>query len=409
MALDPEELKKRRETRKKQKKKRLILLLILASSVLLAAGVLIFLLVRHRNKPIPDPSQAVNKTVIHLAAAGDLNVTEAVVAAGGIDYDYTEAFMDVLPLLSEADITMLNFEGNLYGEPYGVDRSAPQSMMTALKRAGVDLLQLANSYPIYPGMDGLSKTIHGVRMAGMEPLGVYATGQEAKAKKGFTLRTVQGVKIAFVAFTKGMDGMALPAGNEGCVNVLYSDYSTDYQKVDTAGIDRILSAIRKEEPDITVALLHWGSEFNDNVSSTQEEISKLLQAGGVDVILGSHSHYVQKMTLDPKTGNFVAWSLGDFFGDAARAGSEYSVILDLEITRDNDTGNTRVTNFSYTPIFTVHEEDKPLRVVRIHEAMTAYDLGYIQRVSETTYNAMSYALERIDVRINGPKKEESKQ
>jgi hypothetical protein len=46
--------------------------------------------------------------VIHLAAAGDLNVTEAVVAAGGIDYDYTEAFMDVLPLLSELAGVRLN-------------------------------------------------------------------------------------------------------------------------------------------------------------------------------------------------------------------------------------------------------------------------------------------------------------
>ena len=403
MAIDPEEFKKRREQRKKKKTKRTVLLLAIAAAVLLLCGLLIWFLATKDKKPAGDPSLAPNRTVIHLAAAGDLNVTETVVASGGTNYDYTATFMDVLPLLSQADLTALNFEGNLYGEPYGTDRSAPQSLMTALERCGVDILQLANSYPIYHGMDGLSKTIDGIRLAGMEPLGAYATQQEAKANKGFSIRTVQGVKIALVAFTKGMDGMALPAGNEGCVNVLYRDYSTDYQEVDTSGINAILSAIQKEKPDLTVAFLHWGSEFNDTISSSQEKVCQLMQDGGVDVILGTHSHYVQKMTLDPNTGNFVAWSLGDFISDADRAGSEYSVVLDLEITKDNDTGNTRVTGFSYTPIFTINEEGKPLRVVRIHEAIAAYDLGYMDKVSEATYNAMKYALDRIEVRIHGPK------
>ena len=403
MAIDPEEFKKRREARKKKKNKKLFLRLAIAGAVLLLCGLLIWFLATREKAPAQDPALAADRTVIHLAAAGDLNVTEAVVNAGGPNYDYTQALMDVLPLLAEADITALNFEGNLYGEPYGTDRSAPQSLMTALERAGVDLLQLANSYSIYHGMDGLAKTINGIRKAGMEPLGAYADRHEAQVKKGYTIRNVKGIKMAFVAFTKGMDGMALPAGNEGCVNVLYSDYATDYQTVDTEGINTILSAIKKEKPDITVAFLHWGSEFNDTISSSQEKICQLMQEGGVDVVLGTHSHYVQKMTLDPQTGRFVAWSLGDFMGDANRAGSEYSVVLDLEITKNNETGDTRVTGFSYTPIFTVNEADKPLRLVRIKEAMTAYDLGCMDVISESTYNAMKYALDRIEIRIHGPK------
>ena len=133
----------------------------------------------------------------------------------------------------------------------------------------------------------------------------------------------------------------------------------------------------------------------------QEQIRDLLQAGGVDAIIGSHSHFLQRMDFDPKSGRFVAWSLGDFMGDADRAGSEYSVVLELEITKHNETGQTRVTNFSYTPIFTVNEEEKPLRVVRIQEAMKAYELGCMDIVSEKTYNAMKYALERIEARIHG--------
>ena len=125
-----------------------------------------------------------------------------------------------------------------------------------------------------------------------------------------------------------------------------------------------------------------------------------MQEKGVDAIIGTHSHYVQKMEFDAEAGTFVAYSLGDFVGDADRPGSEYSLILDLEITRDNATGVTKISNYSYTPIFTAVEENAPLRVLRINEAIAAYESGYIDRVSEANYNAMKYALERIEARIH---------
>ena len=413
MAIDPQEFKKKREERARQrqaKQRSLIVRLVIAGIALALCGAVIFLLTRKDDTPsapaVPSTqstdSTAPADTVIRLAAVGDLNATEAAVASGGAGYDYTDTFLDVAHLLADADITTINFEGNLCGAPYGTDRSAPQSMMTALKRIGVDMVQLANSYSIYKGMQGLEQTIDGVRLAGMEPLGVYPNAAEAQKQKGYTLRTVQGVKIAFVAFTKGMDGMALPAGNAGCVNLLYEDYSTDYQKVDTEGITKILDAVAKEKPDLTVALLHWGSEFNNTISQSQKNICALLQDKGVDAIIGTHSHYVQSITYDSNNGNFVAWSLGDFFGSADRAGSEYSLILELEITKRADNGETKITGYNYTPIFTVSEEGKPLKVVRIRQAMAAFDEEYIDRISQETYDSMTYALERIEARVNEP-------
>ena len=414
MAIDPEELKRHRAERaakRQQQQKATRIKLIIAGIILVLCAVLILVLCllaapSGENSPPPQQSEAEttlpdtsSKTVIHLAAAGDLNVTETVVAAGGGSYDYTDALLDIAPLLADADITTVNFEGTFTGEPYGLDHSAPLNLANALASAGVDLVQLANSYSIYKGMEGLKTTISSVRGAGLEPVGAYPSAAEAKAAKGYTVRNVRGVKIAFVSFTKGMDGMALPVGNEGCVNVLYSDYSTDYQKIDEAGIKRILDAAAKEKPDLTVALLHWGSEYNNTISQSQKDVCALLQANGVDAIIGTHSHYVQKMEFDPVAGTFVAYSLGDFLSDADKAGSEYSVILDLEITKDNETGKTSITGYSYTPIFTAVQEGRPLRLLRIREAMAAFEGGYLDRVSQENYDAMAYALERIDARV----------
>ena len=389
------------EKRPPRRAKKRSLWLPLALAVVCIAGVLVIagLMGNHDRPQNPDSS---DKTVIHLSAGGDLNITDDVVDAAGSSGNFQQAFMDVLPLLSDADLTVLNFEGNFYGEPYGREsRSAPASLAKALAAAGVDLLQLANSCSISGGIAGLVSTLDTVQHAGLVPLGAYRNPEEAKKEKGFTLMEVQGIRIAFVAFTKGMDGMTLPAGSEGCVNLLYKDYDSTYQKVDTEGITRIMKNVNAAKPDIVVAMLHWGSEFNDSISKSQEQIKELLQENGADVMIGSHPHYVQKLEFDKETGTFVAYSLGDFFGDATRAGSEYSIILDLEITKDHQSGETKVTNYSYTPIFTVRQEFRDLRVMRIRETMAAYENNYMDRVPESVYNAMEYALKRIEARVKG--------
>lgn len=415
MAFDPEQMKKQRQQRAQQRAKqaaqrRRVLIGVAAAVVILAVCLGLIFLRGREDTPqqttgsVQDTTASTEAqeptTTIHFVAGGDLNITDGVVASGGSGYDYTGVFMDVAHLLADADLTALNFEGNLCGAPYGAD-SAPAALAQALDRAGVDLLQLANSYSINRGLSGLSDTINSIRAAGMEPLGAYADQEEARKSKGYTICRIGTVKVGVVAFTKGMDGLALPANGAGCVNVLYKDYDSVYQNVDTEGISAVLDALNKEKPDVTIALLHWGSEYNDTVSASQKKIVSLLQSKGVDAIVGTHPHYVQKMEYDPDTGSFVAYSLGDFYGDAARAGTEYSVLLDLEITKDNITGETKITGYSYTPIFTVTQEGMPRKVVRIREAMEAYEAGYIDRVSKQTYDAMAYALTRIEARVAG--------
>ena len=342
-------------------------------------------------------------TVIHIVAGGDLNVTDKSVSAGltGGGYNYSGVFLDVMPVLSGGDVTLLNFEGTLCGAPYGSTySSAPKQMVQALRDAGVDILQTANSKTITGGLLGMSSTISAIRAVGMESLGSYASNAEFERYGGYIIREIQGIRVAFVAFTKGMDGRGLPDGNENCVNLLYQDYASTYQKVDETRITKILRAAKSQKPDVIVAMLHWGSEFNDQISNTQKKIITLMQKEGVDAIIGSHPHYVQQMTLNKTTGQFVAYSLGDFFGDAEKAGTNYSVLLDLEVTKNGKTGEVKVTNFSYTPIYTAYEESG-VRILRIKEAMTAYEMGSLGRVSKETYEKMKSALERIDSRVKG--------
>ena len=429
MALSPEDMEKRRKRReaqqKQQRKAQMKMRLSLAAAVvvLVLCGAAIYWFVQN----MPDPPAVVQETTaattepateatksrwdpittVHIKAVGDLNVTDAVVDSGlaANGYDFTRAFQDVASTLASADLTLLNLEGNIAGEPYGsLTTSAPVRLLTALRNAGVDLVQMANSCSINNGLIGLDTTLQAIRAAGLEPVGAYSSPSEFRRSKGYTLCDIQGIKVAFVAFTKGVGGMGMPEGNEDCVNLLYTDYDSTYKKVDTAGITKILNNVKAEKPDFIVALLHWGSENNDTISSTQESIVKLLQKNGVGLIIGTHPHLVQQIEYNEKSGTLVAYSLGDFYGDAARGGTNYSIVLDVEITKDSDAGTTKVTGYSYTPIYTVtrsQSADGFQRVVRIEQAMQAFDGNFVDKVSADAYADMTYSLTRIQSRTSG--------
>ena len=439
MPLHDDEMNMRREKREAQRRKqqaeakRLRITLILAAVVLvLCTAGIVFLTGRSdssqttvaaETRPTQKPTQATEpatraqkstKTTIHIKAAGDLNVTNTVINAGVAvgGYNYTRAFMDVASTLSDADLTVLNLEGNICGEPYGSDTtSAPRELLDGLRNAGVDLIQMANSCTINNGLIGLTSTLQSIRAAGLEPVGAFASESEFQQSKGYTITEAQGVKVAFVAFTKGLGGRGLPAGNDNLVNILYEDYASTYDKIDRNRITSVLKAVEAEKPDITIALLHWGSEYNDDISDTQKSIVNLMKKQGVDVIIGTHPHTVQAIEYDELAGTLVAYSLGDFFGDASRGGTNYSIILDLEITKDSSTGTTKVTNYSYTPIYTVSEAESAdgyRRVVRIDKTVEAWEENYLDKVSQSAKESMVYALDRIEARINPPVEEKKK-
>ena len=214
------------------------------------------------------PTQPPEDTVIHIVAGGDVNITDKVVSVP----DYNQALQDVLPILGNGDLTLMNFEGNVYGEPYGsLHKSSPTTLLDALRSAGVDVLQTANSQAITNGLLGLAATKNAIKEALMQPLGTYTNQEDFDRYKGYLIYEVNGIRIALVAFTKGMDGRNLPEGSEYCVNLLYTDYGSTYQKVNTDGIKSVLKAVEKESPDITIAMLHWGSEYNDQLNPTQEK------------------------------------------------------------------------------------------------------------------------------------------
>lgn len=418
-----------RQTQKKQQRQAIIRLFLVLAALAMAAALIIW---TSQNAPeageqtlqtestaslnITEEEENVWETepttVIHVAAAGDLNVTDEIIkeAMTVSGYYFSNTFLDVAPVLGGADLTILNFEGTLSGPPYGTQTgSAPAALAETLASLGVDVVQTANSASIRAGVLGLQSTISALQNVGITPVGTFANSDAFEKSGGFTMVEVEGIRIALVAFTKGMDNLGLPEGSADCVNILYKDYTTDYKEIDKNEINTVMRNVAAKEPDITIVLVHWGSEMNENISDSQETIAELLFSAGADAIIGTHSHLLGAIEYDEADGTLIAWSLGDFFGNAEEAATNYSVILDLEITMDNQLGTASITGFSTTPIYTLKPEQSLMggrRVVQMEKALARYESRYIGRVTSSAADSIEYALKRVEQRITARDPEE---
>ena len=110
--------KAQQRAQKQAQRRRLFLRLGIAGVVLIGSIILILMMTRDTTSDQPDsaaqtptaaPTEASyaadNTTVIHYAAAGDLNITDAVVQSGlaASGYDFTRSFMDVAPVCLQYD------------------------------------------------------------------------------------------------------------------------------------------------------------------------------------------------------------------------------------------------------------------------------------------------------------------
>ena len=313
------------------------------------------------------------------------------------EYDFSYVFDDIKEHIETADLAIGNLETTFAGKDRGYASyptfNTPEILAQDLKELGIDVVSTANNHSLDTGYKGIESTIDYLDEAGILHTGTYKSVED---QENIVIKEVNGLKFAFLAYTYGTNGIPVPSGRENCINL-----------IDKELIKRHLDLAKNLKPDVICVNMHWGIEYQNSPNAEQEELANFLFENGVDIILGSHPHVLQKMESkeillsngELKNG-FVIYSLGNFMSGQTKANTRNSIILKLDIIKDGSTGNLRFENIDYIPIYTyTYPNFKNYKVLDIRKAIQNYEDGTNSLISRNTYDLLNKELEHVNYTV----------
>lgn len=309
-------------------------------------------------------------------------------------YDFSYVFEDIKHYFEATDISIGNLETSFAGKERGYSNyptfNSPDALAYDLKEMGLDIITTAGNHCLDMGFSGLSRTIDVLDDAGLAHLGTYKTQEE---RDQVFITEVKGVKIAFVDYTYGTNGIAVPSDKEFCVNLIDKDLIT-----------KDIKSAQSQDVDMIVACMHWGTEYRTTANEEQEELADFLFQNGVDVILGNHPHVLEPMekrtvTLEDGTtkDGFVIYACGNFICDQNAENTRNSIILNLTITKHSD-GKITIDKADYVPIYMYKGSSsklKRMKVLDIEQSISNFENGMDTSIGQATYQDLKVQLEKI--------------
>ena len=139
-------------------------------------------------------------------------------------------------------------------------------------------------------------------------------------------------RLAFLNYTYGTNG--IPTAQPAVVNLI--DKKQMLEDIETA---------KKANPDIIIAITHWGNEYWLDEHISQVRTTELLWENGVDVVIGAHPHVIEPIKTDTFWNidstrfkeKLVAYSLGNFISNQYRPNTDIGLIFELELIKNSKT------------------------------------------------------------------------
>jgi poly-gamma-glutamate synthesis protein (capsule biosynthesis protein) len=274
--------------------------------------------------------------LISMVAVGDIMLSRNVAAKMRDADDPLLPFRNVSALLDDSDLVFGNLESPLAppeeeiaGESPDESKTgwdgivggkslvfaAPNKSVLALSRYRFRLVAMANNHALDRGEAGITHSIRRLSANNIQVAGAGGSLEEAWQARIVELKDR---KIAFLA-----------------VSYASWNYGTDERNEYVARIEdleRLKSRVRalKSQADYIVVCMHAGEEYTGEPARIQVEFAHAAIDAGVNLVVGSHPHWLQPLERY-KTG-LIFYSLGNFIFDldsslATREGAAVRLII----------------------------------------------------------------------------------
>jgi poly-gamma-glutamate capsule biosynthesis protein CapA/YwtB (metallophosphatase superfamily) len=237
-----------------------------------------------------------NEPPLSVLAVGDIMLgerTRTAIREEGADYP----FAGVVPLLRRSEIVFGNQEGPFAGEAAKTDRNfsyrVNPKLATALTRANVNVVTLANNHLTDCGRAGVLETLAALASAGVAAVG--AADNERSAHRP-VIRQAGRWRVGLLGYywnrrtaaTSDLPGSAMDTPED-----LRAD----------------IGALRRHVDRVVVAF-HWGIPYEREPLPKDREKARRAVDCGADVVVGHHPHVIQPMEV--YRGCPIFYSVGNF-------------------------------------------------------------------------------------------------
>jgi len=178
-----------------------------------------------------------------------------------------------------------------------------------LPAANIDICVLGNNHLLDWGYEGLMDTLQALKNVNIKFAGAGYNLQEAELP---VVRNISGkgriIVFSYCSVTSGVPSSWAAEKTKPGVNLLRDlSYET---------VDRIKEKVKsfKQQGDVVVLSIHWGSNWGYNIPYEQRKFAHaLIDKAGVDIIHGHSSHHPRP--IEVYKSKLIIYGAGDFIND----------------------------------------------------------------------------------------------
>jgi poly-gamma-glutamate synthesis protein (capsule biosynthesis protein) len=302
------------------------------------------------DSPHPPPSflelVAVGDNLIHIQIVNSSLVSPSAAAGGKPVYDFSPIYQHIKEDIEKADVAFLNQETLFAGEAFGISGypqfNAPRELGETITSLGFDVVNHATNHIMDKGEAAVRATIgYWETRPGIACLGIHAS---AEARKVPRIVEKNGIKLGFLSYTYGTNGLPVPRAAPYLVSLIDTDIMA--QEIDAL----------RPLCDYLVVSMHWGDEYDHTPTKRQEELAAFLAGHHADLVLGHHPHVLQELRQikRPDGGEtLVYFSLGNFVSAQNRLSTLLGGMARIRLVKKD--GKTRWEAASLVPLVTHYE------------------------------------------------------
>ena len=290
-----------------------------------------------------EVEEEVKEKRMSLVAVGDALIHNGVyldARIGNNQYDFSDMFTDIIPLIQNYDLKYYNQETIIGGKNLGLSNyprfNSPDEIGLDMIKTGFNMVSLANNHAMDKNEVGILYSVDFWNNTGIITSGQNKSFEDRNNK--IKVYEQNEIKYAFLAYTNSTNGISIPSGKDYLVNI----YSDQQVKED---IDQI-----KDSVDVIIVAMHWGNEYSHVPNDQQKQQAKYLSSLGVDLIIGSHPHVIQPVSYVDNT--LVIYSLGNFISAQKSLGLAkiIGLMVGMEIVVNDD--DVTFENINYNLLYT---------------------------------------------------------